>query len=98
MLPGLALPITFGWFSLAGEVGFVPVIFGAGGGIVSTVNDLDAGALTFPAASSAFTRKECGPSASAACGVYGDEHRLYCLASIRHRKVEPASLETKRNG
>ncbi len=37
-VPAAALPLTFGLLLLAGEDGFVAVIFGMGGGIVSTVN------------------------------------------------------------
>ena len=54
-MPAAALPLTLGLLLLAGEGGFVAVIFGLGGGIVSTLNVLETVALTLPGASMALT-------------------------------------------
>jgi hypothetical protein len=54
-VPAAAFPLTLGLLSLAGEAGFVPVIFGVGGGMVSTVKVRESVGLTLPGASTALT-------------------------------------------
>ena len=67
------------------------------GGVESTVNDREAGAVSaFPAASVAATENVWSPSAS---GVVrnGEVHFTATPPSSRHAKVEPGSFEVKRN-
>ncbi len=61
---------------------------------VLTTNARDRISLSFPGASIALTEKVCAPSESGETGVNGEEQAVSGLASKRHWKVEPGSLET----
>ena len=80
---------------MAGDAGTVAVIWGVGGATVSTVNDRDRTALSFPGASIALTKKVWVPFASGEPRVNGEGHGMNAWASKRHWKVEPASFEAK---
>ena len=62
---------------------------------MSTVNDRDTAALSFPGASIALTKKVWALFASGEPRVNGEEHAKNGWASTRHWKVEPASFEEK---
>jgi hypothetical protein len=73
-----------------------PDVIVTDGGVVSTVNGRPLLSLTLPGASIAWTESLWGPSASRGvlnCGP----HRSKAPLSIRHWKVEPASVEPKVN-
>jgi hypothetical protein len=65
------------------------------GATVSTVKERQTSRLAFPGASIALTKKVCLPSESRGSGC-GVPQRSRARASIRHSKVEPASLEPKK--
>src|SRR6266545_3413086 len=94
VVPAAAEPFTSGALSLAGELGSVSVIRGAGGAWVSTVNDRHTIWLSFPGASMAMTKKTWLPFESSGV-VAGEPQGLKALASTRQTKVEPASFEVK---
>ena len=94
MEPDAALPLTFGALLLAGELGSVSVIRGAGGGLVSTVKERDTTGLSLPGASIALTEKVWRPSTRGA-RVCGELQGLNGRPSKRQTKVDPASSERK---
>ena len=62
-----------------------------------TVNERLAGVASFPAGSVARTGEVWLPSLSAVCVLPGPEQGPKAAVSIRHWKVEPASLEENPN-